>query len=448
MKCPECQSENREGINFCEECGAKLELQCPACKASIPLGKKFCGECGRKIAEPLAPPPFDYSRPQSYTPKFLAEKILTHRGIIEGERKLITVLFADVANFTAISEKLDPEDVHQIMDGCFQILMDEIHQHEGTINQFTGDGVMALFGAPVAHEDHAQRACRAALSIQKSMDAYSRKIEKERGISFRIRIGLNTGPVIVGSIGDDLRMDYTAVGDTTNLAARIQQRADSGDIWLSRETHDTIRDYFRDISLGEMSLKGKQAPESIYRLVSEKSDVRTRFEAGLLRGMTRLVGRRAEINTLQSAFERAADGEAQVVDVVGEAGVGKSRLIFEFQKTLDQKVPFFTGLCIQYGRNINFLPVTDVVKAAFKIDEGMSEKEAGSLIEKQAIDHLAPMIPFYRSLLALPVDDPAFKALSPEGRKLGTFEAVKSILLAASSQQPLVLFLEDIHWMD
>ena len=448
LKCPECLSENRAGIKFCEECGANLGLQCPACKARIPLGKKFCGECGRKISDPSKPPPLDYSQPQSYTPKFLADKILTHRGMVEGERKLITVLFADVANYTAISARLDPEDVHQVMDGCFKILMDDIHQHEGTINQFTGDGVMALFGAPLSHEDHAQRACRAALSIQKSMGEYSRKIEKERGIAFRIRMGLNTGPVIVGSIGDDLRMDYTAVGDTTNLAARIQQRADPGDIWLSRETHNIIRDYFGDISLGEISLKGKQRPEPVYRLVAEKTDVRTRFEAGLLRGVTRLVGRRAEINTLQAAFERAANGEAQVVDVVGEAGIGKSRLIFEFQKTLDKNVPFFIGLCIQYGRNINFLPVTDVVKAAFKIDDGMSEKEAGNLLEEQAIDHLAPMIPFYRSLLSLPVDNPAFKALSPEGRKFGTFEAVKSILLFTSSKQPLVLFLEDIHWMD
>ena len=298
MKCPQCQSDIREGIKFCEDCGAKLELQCPACKASIPPGKNFCGECGRKIAEPPVEPPLDYSHPQSYTPKFLAEKILTNRGVVEGERKLVTVLFADVANFTAISEKLDPEDVHQIMDGCFKILMDDIHHHEGTINQFTGDGVMALFGAPLAHEDHAQRACRAALSIQTSLDEYSRRLKKERGITFKIRMGLNTGPVIVGSIGDDLRMDYTAIGDTTNLAARIQQNADAGDIWLSLATHIIIRDYFRDTQIGKISLKGKERPESIYRLVAEKQDVRTRFEAGLLRGVTKLVGRKAEIDTL------------------------------------------------------------------------------------------------------------------------------------------------------
>ena len=169
MKCPKCQFENREVVKFCEKCGAKIELDCPKCGAKIPLGRKFCGECGHELTEPKEVPPIDYSQPQSYTPKFLADKILTTRSSIEGERKLVTVLFADVANYTSISEKLDPEEVHQIMDGCFKILMDEIHKYEGTINQFTGDGVMALFGAPIAHEDHAQRACHSALAIQRSM---------------------------------------------------------------------------------------------------------------------------------------------------------------------------------------------------------------------------------------------------------------------------------------
>ena len=218
MKCPKCQGDNRDGVKFCEECGAPMEIKCPSCGALVPLGKKFCGECGNALEKPIVAPPIEYSQPQSYTPKFLAAKILTTRCSIEGERKLVTVLFADVANYTSISEKLDPEEVQQIMDGCFKILMDEIHRYEGTINQFTGDGVMALFGAPIAHEDHAQRACYAALSIQKAIGQYGEKLKKDRGVEFKMRIGLNSGPVIVGSIGDDLRMDYTAVGDTTNLA--------------------------------------------------------------------------------------------------------------------------------------------------------------------------------------------------------------------------------------
>jgi class 3 adenylate cyclase len=201
MKCENCQFENREGVKFCEKCGAKMELVCPNCGAKIPLDRQFCGECGHDLGKPKEAPPIDFTRPKSYTPKHLADKILAERSAIEGEQKLVTVFFADVANYTAMSEKLDPEEAHQIMDGCFRILMDEIHRYEGTINQFTGDGVMALFGAPVAHEEHAQRACHAALAIQKAMEPYGEKIKQDWEVEFKMRIGLNSGHVVVGSSG-------------------------------------------------------------------------------------------------------------------------------------------------------------------------------------------------------------------------------------------------------
>jgi len=227
MKCPKCQFENPEGSAFCGQCGSslRLEVACPNCGAKTASNFKFCNKCGHPLSLPREAPPVDRSAPRSYTPKFLADKILTSRSALEGERKLVTVLFADVANYTSLSEKLDPEEVHRIMDGCFQILMTEIHRYEGTINQFTGDGVMALFGAPLAHEDHAIRACHAALAIQKAMESYGERIQREYDLPFRLRIGLNSGPVVVGSIGDDLRMDYTAIGDTTNLASRMQSLA-------------------------------------------------------------------------------------------------------------------------------------------------------------------------------------------------------------------------------
>ncbi|MCP4296533.1 MAG: guanylate cyclase, partial [Proteobacteria bacterium] len=264
MKCPACQFDNRDGVKFCEECGAKLELECPACKAKLPLGKKFCGDCGHALKEPQEIPAIDYTKPQSYTPKFLADKILTNRSALEGERKLVTVLFADVANYTAMAEKLDPEEVHQIMDGCFKILLDEIHRFEGTINQFTGDGVMTLFGAPMAHEDHAQRACHAALSIQKTLGNYSEKVKHDHVLDFKMRIGLNSGPVIVASIGDDLRMDYTAVGDTTNLAARMESKAEPGKILVSGATHKLVKDFFEFNPLGKVEVKGKEQPQEAY----------------------------------------------------------------------------------------------------------------------------------------------------------------------------------------
>ena len=361
MECAKCRTENPEQAKFCIDCGSKIEFHCPGCGAVTPAIGKFCMECGHNLKKPEKLAPLNYDQPHSYTPKHLADKILTHRSAIQGERKLVTVLFADVANFTAMSEKLDPEEVHQIMDGCFKILMDEIHKCEGTINQFTGDGVMALFGAPVAHEDHGQRACRAALAIQKSLMDYGAKIKLQYDAPFQMRIGLNSGPVIVGAIGDDLRMDYTAVGDSTNLAARVEQHTEPGQVFLSRETQNIIRDYFESESVGEMSLKGKLEPQPIYRLVSEYPHVRNRFEAGLVRGVTELVGRHREISELRAIFDKVKSGEAQIVDLVGEAGIGKSRLAYEFRESLGQEAGFLTGLCMQYGGNINFLPVIDVV---------------------------------------------------------------------------------------
>jgi class 3 adenylate cyclase/tetratricopeptide (TPR) repeat protein len=448
MKCPKCRFDNPEGAKFCNECGNKLEMACPSCGKINPLGSKFCNGCGQDLRGAEQIRPIDYSKPKSYTPKFLADKILTTRSSIEGERKLVTVLFADVANFTAVSEKLDPEEVHQVMDGCFRILMDEIHKYEGTINQFTGDGVMALFGAPVAHEDHAQRACYATLSIQNAMTDYGEKLKKERGIDFKMRIGLNSGPVVVGSIGDDLRMDYTAIGDTINLAARVEQATKPGEAWISRETRNIIRGYFKEESVGEIPLKGKAQPQHLYRLISDLPDMRTRFAVDLARGMTDLVGRRPEMETLQSAYERVKGGEAHVVGVVGEAGVGKSRLVYEFQKILGVNETLLTGICVPYGRNINFLPVIDVVKACFGIVEGMSEEEVGNRIIERSKNGLAPMVPFYRNLLSLKVADPRFNLLDPEGHKFGTFDAVKNLLLAVSEEKPLVIFLDDVHWMD
>ena len=448
MKCPKCQTDNKEGAKFCIECGYKFELKCPQCGHPLPPVAKFCEECGYQLSKLKEPPSIDYSKPKSYTPKSLADKILTARSAIEGERKLVTVLFADVANYTSMSEKLDPEEVRQIVDGCFHILMDEIHRWEGTITQFTGDGLMAIFGAPIAHEDHAQRACYAALSIQKAIRQYGEKLRKERGLDFKMRIGLNSGPVVVGAIGDDLRMDYTAIGDTTNLAARVEQAAKPGEIWVSQETRNIIRGYFKEESIGEIPLKGKAQPQHLYRLISDLPDMRTRFAVGLARGMTDLVGRRPEMEALRSAYESVKNGEAQVVDVVGEAGVGKSRLVYEFQKALGGNETVLTGICIPHGRSLNFLPVIDVVKAAFGIVEGMGEEEVGNRIMERVKNSLAPMIPFYRNLLSLKVDDPRFSVLDPEGRKFGTFEAVKNLFLAMSEQKPLVIFLEDVHWID
>jgi class 3 adenylate cyclase len=220
MRCPRCATETRDGVKFCEECGARLEITCPSCRAAVPAGTKFCGACGATVAPPAADQRgrVPYAEPHSYTPAHLAQRILKDRVALTGERKLVTVLFADVSGFTSLSERLDPEEVHGIIKRAFDLMLAEIHRYEGTVNQFLGDGLMALFGAPLAHEDHAVRAAHAALGVQRALAAYRDELARTRGIDFRMRQGLNTGLVVVGAIGDNLRMDYTAVGDTTNTA--------------------------------------------------------------------------------------------------------------------------------------------------------------------------------------------------------------------------------------
>ncbi|MEJ2363097.1 MAG: adenylate/guanylate cyclase domain-containing protein [Deltaproteobacteria bacterium] len=333
MKCSKCQFENPEKAKYCVQCGKILGFHCYKCGAVTPGGAKFCMECGHRFKEPYKKQILDYTRPKSYTPKFLADKILTTRSSIEGERKLVTVLFADVANYTYVADKLDPEEVHQIMDGIFRILLDEIHRFEGTVNQFTGDGIMALFGAPVAHEDHAQRACHAALSIQKSIRYYGSRIKDRWKVDFSMRIGLNSGLVVVGSIGDDLRMDYTAIGDTTNLAARMEGVAEPGTILVSKDTYRLAKDFFAFQPHKTVEVKGKSEPQKTFQLIRARR-VRTRIGAMQARGLTPLAGRKNSMAALQEVYANVKTGAGQVVGLVGEPGVGKSRLLLEFRNCL------------------------------------------------------------------------------------------------------------------
>jgi class 3 adenylate cyclase/tetratricopeptide (TPR) repeat protein len=448
MKCPTCHTDNRQDADFCNECGAKLEAVCSRCGRANRAGSKFCDKCGGQITEA---PSIDYTRPQSYTPKFLADKILTARGAIEGERKLVTVLFADVANYTSMSEKLDPEEVHQIMDGCFKVLMDEIHRYEGTIDKFTGDGVMALFGAPVAHEDHAQRACYAALAIQKAMQGYGDKVQKECGVEFRMRVGLDSGQVIVGSVGSDLKMDYTAIGDPVNLASRMESMTEPGSILVSGDTQRLARDYFRFKPLGSVDVKGKEAAVEAYEL-TEPTGIETRIGAAVARGLTRFVGRQREIGALKEAFEKAKAGSGQVVGVVGEAGVGKSRLLIELREALRREdYTYLEGRCLHYGGSMAYLPLLDVTRAYFDIQHDDRE----FVIKKKMADRVAELdeslkrvLPPLQDILSLKVDDEDYLKLDPPLRRMKTFEALRDLLIRESQERPLVLAVEDLHWID
>jgi len=451
MKCPKCQFENAEGIKFCGECGAKLETICPKCSFRNAPGIKFCGECGHNLREAKAPAPVDYSKPQSYTPKFLAEKILSTGKSLEGERKLVTVLFADVAGYTSMSEKLDPEEVHQIMDGCFQILMDEIHRYEGTIDKFTGDGVMALFGAPLAHEDHAQRACYAALAIQKALETYGQKVEKDCKVPFKMRVGLNSGPVIVGSVGKDLKMDYTAVGDTVNLASRMQTMAEPGRILVSGDVNKMARDFFNFKARGKMSVKGKEEAVEAYELL-EPTEVASRIEASVLRGLTRFVGREKEMATLREAFDKARSGSGQVVCIVGEAGVGKSRLLLELRRTLESdQYTYLEGQCLHYGSSMPYLPLLDILRSYFGLKEGEREFLVRKRLEEKtsAIDpKFKAVLPPLQELLSLKVEDEAYLKLEPQKKREKIFEAIRDLAVVGSQRKPLMVAIDDFQWTD
>jgi class 3 adenylate cyclase/tetratricopeptide (TPR) repeat protein len=451
MQCPKCQFKNRESAKFCKECGANLELACSGCGTVYEIGSKFCDECGQDLSKSVKVSSVEYTQPQSYTPKFLADKILTTRRSIEGERKLVTVLFADVANYTSMSERLDPEEIHQIMDGCFKILMDEVHKYEGTINQFTGDGVMALFGAPVAHEDHAQRACHAALSIQNSIGKYGKKITNNLNIDFRLRIGINSGTVVVGAIGDDLRMDYTAIGDTTNLASRMEGAATPGTILVSENTHKLTKTFFEFNDLEPLKLKGKDKPQHAYRLIKSGA-IETRIEASVSKGLTRFVGRKNSLAALSEALKKASSGSGQVVGIVGEAGVGKSRLILELKRSLpEDQYTYLEGRCLNYGGSIAYLPVIDIIKKYFDIKDDDQESEIRNKLDEKALqldENLKSCLPPLQKLLSLKVEDERFLKFEPQQKKDRIFEAVRDVLIRESQNNPLVLVVEDLHWID
>src|SRR5436309_469789 len=337
MRCPACRTENRPGVRFCEECGATLDVVCPACGAGVPTGKKFCGACGAPLAAAAPPAPAvaspRFESPRAYTPAHLAARILKDRAALSGERKQVSVLFADVSGFTSISERLDPEEVHALINRAFELMLAEIHRYEGTVNQFLGDGLMALFGAPIAHEDHAQRAAHAALAMQQALSRDRDELERTRGIAFRVRMGLNTGLVVVGAIGDNLRMDYTAVGDTTNTAARMQQLAEPGTIVVAEAARKLIAPYTETPALGAVPVKGKSQPVAAWELLSA-SGVVTRLAARAVHGLSPFVGRDDALATLERAWTQTRGGRGQAVFVVGDAGLGKSRLLLEVPRRL------------------------------------------------------------------------------------------------------------------
>jgi class 3 adenylate cyclase/tetratricopeptide (TPR) repeat protein len=446
MRCTQCQKENPPNAKFCLECGAGMMSRCRECGVDLPAGAKFCPQCGRTVEAPAAEAP----SPRAYTPRHLAEKILTSRSALEGERKQVTVLFCDIVESTRIAEHLDPETMHELMDRALRLMAEAVHRYDGTVNQFLGDGLMALFGAPVALEGHAVRAVQAALAILETIAGYSEQLRRDRGVEIRVRVGLNTGLVFVGRIGDDLRMDYTAVGDVTNLAARMQALAEPGTILVTEATHRLIEGYVRIEALGRKPIKGRDEPVAVFRVAGRRR-ARSRFDLSAERGLTQLAGRSRELETLRVCFERAKGGHGQTIAVAGEAGVGKSRLLLEFRRSLEgERVIWLEGRCVAYGQAAPYLPVLDLLRANFGIEEGDNPLQIEEKL-RQGVRELDLgfdwTLPFLGELLTSRAD-PALQHLEPKEKRKKVFESIRALSAAAAQRRPLIVVLEDLHWID
>jgi class 3 adenylate cyclase len=449
MQCPRCQHENRPQAKFCEECAAPLARACSNCRTPLSPNAKFCPECAHPVAAGTTEPRF--ASPESYTPKHLAEKILTSRAALEGERKQITVLFADLKGSMELLADRDPEEARKLLDPVLEHMMEAVHRYEGTVNQVMGDGIMALFGAPLAHEDHAVRACYAALRMQESVMRYAEDARHTHGVNVQIRVGLNSGEVVVRAIGSDLHMDYTAVGQTTHLAARMEQIADPGAIVITPETLALVEGYVEVKSLGPVPVKGLASAVEVYE-VTGAGPAQTRLEAITRRGLTQFVGRNIDLEQLRRAQELAGGGHGQVVAVVGEAGVGKSRLVYEFTHSRSvQGWLVLESTSVSYGKTTSYLPVTNLLRSYFSIQDRddpheVRERVTGKLL---TLDRsLEPMIPAFLALLDVPVADSAWATLDPAERRRWTLDTVKRLLLREAGEQPVLLIFEDLHWID
>jgi class 3 adenylate cyclase/tetratricopeptide (TPR) repeat protein len=453
MRCPRCEHDNPPGARFCNFCGTGLAGACRACGQLNAPGSRFCSACGRAIGPPEAvAPPARFESPGAYTPRHLAQRILDGRRALEGERKQVTVLFADTKGSMELLADRDPEDARRLLEAVLERMIDAVHRYEGTVNQVLGDGIMALFGAPLAHENHAVRACHAALRMQEEVGRYGDDVQRTLGVPIQIRVGLNSGEVVVGSIGTDLRMEYSAVGQTTHLAARMEQMAKPASVLLTADTLRLAEGYVQVKALGPVSVRGLSAPVEVFELVGTTA-VRTRLQVAAGRGLTRLVGRQAELGVLRQALDRARNGRGQVVALVGEAGVGKSRLAWEITRSHRTRGWLvLEGSAASHGRATTWLPVIDVLRAYFRIEEGdhprtVREKLIGRLLGLD--EALRSTLDAFEALLEMPAaENGQWDRFDAATRQRRTVEAVKSLLLRESQVQPLLLVLEDLHWID
>jgi class 3 adenylate cyclase/tetratricopeptide (TPR) repeat protein len=426
-----------------------LDAVCPACGFPSEPGSRFCGGCGRMLGGAAPAPRF--AAPHTYTPRHIAERILTARGAMEGERKQVTVLFADMKGSLELLADRDPEEARALLDPVLELMMEAVHRYEGTVNQVLGDGIMAIFGAPLAHETHAVRAAYAALRMQEGAARLSATVRRTHGADVQIRIGLNSGEVVVRSIGNDLHMDYTAVGQTTHLAARMEKLARPGSILLSEETHRLTEGYLAVTPRGPIPVRGVAEAVEVYEAVGA-GPARSRLQAAAVRGLTPFVGRDAELGLLRQALERAEAGRGQIVALVGEAGVGKSRLVRELaQSPATRGFTILESRPVVYRKSTAWAPVLVWLRAYFDLERDADPETVRARVTARLAGLDRSLETAQAAVLALfeaPVTDPAWTALEPPQRRRRTLEALKHLLLLEARRRPLLLILEDLHRID
>ena len=446
MQCLQCHADNPPQSKYCAECGAALAPSCRRCASPLPPTARFCPEC----AEPTlvrSPEDSRFGPPNAYTPRHLAERMLSVRESLEGERKQVTVLFADLKSSLEMLAARDPEEARQILDPVLESMMEAVHHYEGTVNQVMGDGIMALFGAPLALEDHAANACYAALRMQESV----RRLVARPAVPIQIRVGINSGEVVVRAIGSDLRMDYSAVGQTTHLAHRMEQLARPGTTFLTRETLQLVQGHVAVRPTGPVSVKGLSTPLEVFELVGP-GQARSRLQVSALRGLTRFVGRESELAVLRRAAEPADAGHGQVLCVIGEPGIGKSRLVHEFvHGHLPPTWRVIEAATASYGRSTPYLPIVSLLRDYFQIEEGDDEGKVIDKVSSRLLafeDPLAAGIPIVLSLLDAPTTDEAWEALDPVQRRRRILDFLRRLIVRESQLQPVCLVVEDLHWID
>ena len=464
MRCAHCGFDNPAEASFCETCGKLLRRPCPRCGHETEPSAKFCSECG--VALPIGPPaspcpPRPVSTPCAapvhYTPHHLAERIraeqaaMEARGEIAGERKTVTALFADMAGSTALVHDLDPEEAHRLIEPVIALMMEAVHYYEGYIAKSLGDGILALFGAPIAHEDHPQRALYAALRMQQAMRRHSDRLRLETGIPLQIRVGVHTGEVVVHSIRtDDLHTDYDPVGHTVHIASRMESIATPSSILVSEATHKLAEGYFEFKALGATHLKGIPTALSVYEVLGPGA-LRTRMQVAAHRGLARFVGREAELSSLNTALTEAEAGHGRIVAAVGEAGVGKSRLFHEFKERSRRGRLVLETFSVSHGKAFANLPLMELLRNYFQItaqddERRCREKVVGKMLTLER--HFEAAVPYVLFLLGIGDEQAMLAEMDPSTRRDRTFDAIVRLLARESQDLPVALLFEDLQWLD